>query len=143
MNRFSPIIKIAFRSFVIANVAFFAGIMPSQNVMAQDSEEKPVKMSVVDEDDLKQYAGSYGPRNILFKNGELMYQREGMPMAISLEELGDDSFAIIIPEGAQVRGAAAHGPIPIFVFNRNDDGEIVSLSLVDPDGNIMSTSDRS
>ncbi len=34
---------------------------------------------VVDEKTMKSYAGKYGPRNIILKNGELYYQREGRP----------------------------------------------------------------
>jgi C-terminal processing protease CtpA/Prc len=41
--------------------------------------EAQLQPVTVDPEVLKTYVGKYGPRNILFENGELYYQREGRP----------------------------------------------------------------
>jgi hypothetical protein len=135
MNRFNLYTIRASRVFPAMLLVILLMTVPGLEALAQDAGEQG-------EFSLEEYAGSYGPRKILLMGDKLMYKRDEMPTAVPMEEIGDDSFEIIIPAGAQVRGQAANGPLPIFVFNRNDDGDIVSLSLVDGDGNILSTSDR-
>lgn len=85
-----------------------------------------------------EYAGSYEGRKIEFKNDILTYQQEGMPTAVQLSPTGTDTFELLIPAGAVVQGGH-NGPIPSFLFNRDEDGDVVSLSFVLPDKSIMGT----
>lgn len=110
-------------------------------VVAQDSTDQ-ANDSTGNQESLEEYAGSYGPRKILFRDGGLMYQRDGMPTPVTLKALGDDRFEVVVPPGAQVRGPAADGPIPIFVFGRNEAGVVANLSLVNPDGTVLAASDK-
>ena len=46
---------------------------------ARDGLKAKLKPMSIDEKILKKYVGTYGPRNILFEDGELFYQREDRP----------------------------------------------------------------
>jgi CubicO group peptidase (beta-lactamase class C family) len=58
---------------------------------ASEALRKPV--SVPAAETLKRYAGSYGPRRILFEGGSLFYQREGRPK-YRLLPLSQDTFLL-------------------------------------------------
>ena len=129
----------------VVHVAILAILIPlwsGQILLAQDASEKdPIENAEV-EPDLEEFAGTYGPRKIIFRNGGLLYSRDGMPTPVTIKALGEDSFKVIVPAGAQVRGPGANGEIPTFKFNRGDSGSIESLSLVSTDGSILATSKR-
>jgi len=48
---------------------------------------------IVSEDLLKKYAGKYGPRNVIYENGILFYQREDRPK-YKLIPINDDTFIL-------------------------------------------------
>ncbi len=56
-------------------------------------EDKEIRINpiTVDEETLKSYAGSYGPRQIRFEDGGLVYQREGRP-AFKMIPMTEDTF---------------------------------------------------
>jgi len=55
-----------------------------------ESEMNPVHL---DEDSMRDCAGDFGPRKIMFENGSLYYQREGRPK-YKLIPMGEDTFAL-------------------------------------------------
>jgi len=114
----------------------------SGNSEADGSNTEQAETVALTAEMLAQYAGRYGARQIAVAGLSLTFQRDGMPTAVSLKSLGDDKFQIIIPAGAVVRGPAANGPPPIILFDRAENGRVVSLSLVNGDGEVMSTSER-
>ena len=91
--------------------------------------------------DLQEYIGTYAGRIISLSDSTLTYHREGMPMPTTLKELGDDTFEVVIPPGARVRGAI-DGKFPSFLFDRNSEGEVISLSIIHPDGSVMATHEK-
>jgi len=97
--------------------------------------------SDVAEEGLKDYVGQYGPRSVTLSRGRLRYQREGMPGTVPMEMIAEDEFELVIPAGAQVRGAV-NGEFPTIRFNRSQSGSVESLSIVDPDGSVRETSPR-
>ena len=93
------------------------------------------------EEGLEEYLGQYGPRSITLSNSQLRFQREGMPGSVAMIVVGEDEFELVIPAGAQVRGAV-NGEFPTIRFNRSPSGSIESLSIVNPDGSVRDTSPR-
>ena len=94
-----------------------------------------------DEPNLKEYVGTYAGRNISLSDSTLVYSRDGMPMPAVLKNIGEDSFEVVIPPGARVRGAI-DGKFPTFLFDRNSEGKVMSLSIIHPDGSVMATHER-
>lgn len=84
------------------------------------------------------YQGSYEGRDVQMENGLLTYYREGMMNSIELGYIGEDRFEIVVPPGAVVQSRDGHA-IPTFRFDRDDDGKVVSLSLIAPSGELMAT----
>jgi len=68
----------------------------------------------VDEKLLKEYAGSYGPRQVIFENGELFYQREDRPK-YRLVALSDDTFMLEGMDTFKMR------------FVRDDTGNVIEI----------------
>ena len=92
--------------------------------------------------DLNDFVGSFGPRHITLSNDRLFFQRDGMPTSVQLELIETDTFKILIPPGAQVRTPAGSSGMPSLLFNRDEDGTVISMSLVDEEGTVLSTSER-
>jgi len=70
----------------------------------------------LDEKTMNAYAGKYGPRNIIFRNGELFYQREGRP-EYKMVPMNEDTFLFdeidyfrlkFIKEGKKVVAVEGH-----------------------------------
>ena len=136
-NRFIP----AAFLFILASL----WIMSVQTANAQATDKSAATKSATETTqavDLEQYVGAYGPRTIALTYGTLTYMRDGMPMPVAMEAAGVDTFKVVIPPGAQVRGPSGDHVIPAFVFLRNDAGEVESLSLVNPDGTVVGTAKR-
>ena len=53
--------------------------LKEQITWVKSSVDAKANPFVLDEKIMKAYAGKYGPRNIIFRNNELYYQREGRP----------------------------------------------------------------
>jgi hypothetical protein len=58
-----------------------------------DGLKAKMNAAVLTEEQLRQYAGSFGPRKITLENGSLQYQREGRPK-FKMVPMGNDTFAI-------------------------------------------------
>lgn len=93
------------------------------------------------ENRLGEYVGQYGRGSITLSGSRLHFQVDGMPTAVPMEMIAADEFEIIIPAGAQVRGAV-NGEYPTIRFDRDQSGSIESLSVIDPDGSVRETSSR-
>ena len=91
---------------------------------------------------LEVYTGEYGARTITMSGTHLQYQREGMPSSVQMKAVGIDEFELVIPAGAQVRGAGPGGALPTIRFNRDSDGAVESLSIVESNGTIRETAAR-
>lgn len=127
---------------LIPPLALFLLIGFSTRVAAQDATAD--KMVVETETvDLGQYVGAYGPRSITLENDRLFYMREGMPQSVALAPTGIDTFEVVIPPGAQVRGPGGDHVIPAFVFKRDESGKVTELVMVNPDGTVVGTAPRS
>lgn len=88
--------------------------------------------------DLAEYQGSFEGRDVQMENSVLTYYREGMQNSVELGYIGNDRFKIVIPPGAQVQSRDGHA-IPEFQFNRDEEGNVVSLSFYAPSGELMAT----
>lgn len=111
--------------------AFLALGSVAQAQPASDAERPP----------LTDYEGSFEGREFLVENGDLTYFRAGMMDSITLAVIGEDHFDIVIPPGAVVQTQGNH-EIPTFQFNRDEDGNVVSLSILAPGGELMSEHPR-
>jgi len=76
----------------------------------------------------EQYVGGYGPRNAFLEGNQLTYQRDGNDPVL-LFPLGDDRFLFGADEDYRV------------VFNRDETGQVISLSIQEMGGG-LSTSIR-
>ena len=108
------------------------------NATAQDADS----LKTAEVKNVNEYAGSYEGRVFTVYKNTLSYKRDGMPMPAQLKPIGDDEFEIIIPAGAQVRGAI-NGQFPTMKFNRNEKGIVVSVSIIAPDKSVMGTHAKS
>lgn len=116
-----------------AVVAILASAAMVHQTHAQETDAIPELTT----DQLSEYQGSFEGRDIRLEGNALTYFREGMPNSISLEVIGVDHFGIVIPPGAQVQ-THNNQPIPTFRFNRNEDGEVMSMAILDPSGSLIS-----
>lgn len=75
---------------------------------AMDGIKAKEKSVALDENVLMSYAGSYGPRHLIFENGDLYYQRNGMPKfkltamsqtMFSMEEVPYFRLQVILEKG--------------------------------------------
>lgn len=85
---------------------------------------------------LTDYEGSYEGRDFEVVDDVLTYFRQGMQSSIALEWIDMDHFRIIIPPGAQVQTRDGR-PIPTFKFERDEDGKVIKMTILDPDGGVM------
>ena len=129
MNPFRNVITSQVRSFAICIVmlGFVSVFSRSSEVLAQEQQES--------KRDMKEYVGTYEGRTIIANNGKLSYQNQGMPSPVQLKEIADDTFEIVIPAGAIVRGAT-DGKFPTIKFKRNESGAVEILEFVNPDGSV-------
>jgi hypothetical protein len=83
-----------------------------------ESRLEPIKLS---EQQLRQYAGRYGPRRVLLEGGVLYYQREDRPR-YRLEPMGEDQFRV--------------GDLEYFrlSFERDESGKVVKVIGMYDDG---------
>ena len=134
-------------SALVLVMVFFLTACGSNSATRAQVEPAPAndQQTVVQDDnperDMKDYVGSYEGREITLAGSILSYFREGMPMPVALTEIGEDHFEINIPPGAQIRGHV-DGQIPTFRFNRDSSGNVESMSLVNPDGTVVSTFEK-
>ena len=123
---------------------FFLSACGSESATRAQGESVGVKQSQTvapdesTDDDLGDYIGSYDGREITLSGSTLSYFREGMPMPAALKNIAEDHFEVVIPPGAQVRGPVG-GQVPTFRFNRDDSGDVESMTLVNPDGTEVAT----
>jgi retinol-binding protein 3 len=91
-------------------------IEPKKQALNWDIEILNAELNpiTVDEALLKQYAGSYGPRQVLFENGELFYQREDRPK-YRLIALSDDTFMLEGMDSFKMR------------FIKDDAGKVIEI----------------
>ena len=101
---------------------------------AQDSPE-------LTEMQLKEYAGTYGPRTIGISGKNLTFHRDGNTVATTLKHVEADEFEIVIPPGAVVQGHG-DGPLPNLHFTRNDDGVVDGLKFIMPNGQVVAESKK-
>jgi hypothetical protein len=141
MNRFEPYLNLRFRAMFFTFVFFSFALQPGQAVVAQETSEQGSDNNQALHE-FEQYVGTYGGRIFTLSGGTLYFENDRMPSRVSLKSLGDDSFEVIIPAGAQVRTPGGTGEIPTFLFNRDESGSIESLSLVNPDGTVVVTTER-
>ena len=68
---------------------------PEKKILQWTADGLKAKLNtpVLTEEQLRQYAGSFGPRKIAFENGSLFYQREGRPK-YKMTPMGNDTFAV-------------------------------------------------
>lgn len=86
---------------------------------------------------LSAYTGQYGDQTVSLEDGQLRYRREGMSISLALEEIEPDLFAIMLPAGAQ-----SSAPLPTIRFDRDEEGAVVGLSLLEPDGTFRESSKK-
>ncbi len=142
MIRFKTSVYLSARTILFSFVVFSFALIPAQVVIAQETSEQESANDTSTPHEFEQYVGTYGERIFTFSGGTLYFRNERMPSRVSLKPLGDDSFEVIIPPGAQVRTPAGDGEVPTFLFNRDESGNVESFSLVDSDGVVMVTSKR-
>jgi hypothetical protein len=126
-----PKATIEIRSVLLLAFALSLALASHAHAQVDDSEQPP----------LSDYEGSFEGRDFQIESNTLTYFREGMQNSIGLEVIGDDHFAIVIPPGAVVQTRDDH-PIPTFRFTRDEDGNVISLSILTPDGELMSEHPR-
>lgn len=83
-----------------------------------EAERNPI---TVDEKTLQTYVGEYGPRKVMFENGNLFYQREGRPK-YKLIPMGDDTFALDGMDTFRVK------------FKRDSSGKVIEFVGMYSDG---------
>ena len=142
MNRYVSSLNLSSRAALFTFVFLSFALQPGQAVVAQEASEQGSDDSLATLLDFDQYVGTYGGRIFTLSGGTLYFENDRMPSRVSLKPLGDDSFEVIIPPGAQVRTPGGSGEIPTFHFNRDESGNIESLSLINPDGTVVVTTDR-
>jgi hypothetical protein len=74
-------------------------------------------------DQLIEYAGTFGPRKITFRGSNLIYQRDGIPAAYRLVPLDTDMFALEGSDRLRLR------------YDRNGEGAIMALTGLYDQGN--------
>lgn len=112
-----------------ANALNSAHLLALENLIAnyKDEGESPYDWYIpvlkawknpieIDQSTLKSYAGVYGPRVIIFENGQLYYQREGRPK-YKLNALAEDLFMFeenrqfrlqVLKENGEIIGLMGH-----------------------------------
>ena len=87
-------------------------------IKALEVERYPVRL---DETELGYYTGDFGPRKIMFENGNLFYQREGRPK-YKLIPMGDNTFALEGMDTFRIK------------FNRDSSGKVTEFVGMYSDG---------
>ena len=82
---------------------------------------------------MAEYVGVYGVRTVSLENGVLKYTREGMGVKLEMQEIEEDLFVLVLPANARSSG------VPNVRFNRDEQGNVVGLSLINPDDSVMET----
>ena len=108
----------------------------NQALQSLKSKQETANSPPVDEAAMAEYVGVYGVRTISLENGVLKYTREGMGVKLEMQEIEEDLFVLVLP--ANARSAS----VPNVRFNRDEQGSVVGLSLINPDGSVMETVKR-
>ncbi len=109
--------------------------------LAQSTSNESDNAATFETQNLADFVGMYGDRTVGLSGSNLTFQREGMPMAVSLEQVDTDTFEIVIPPGAVVQGHA-EGDMPQLVFARNEAGKVNMLRFVMKDGTEVASSSK-
>ncbi len=108
----------------------------NQALQNLDSKQEAAISPPVDEAAMAEYVGVYGVRTISLDDGVLKYTREGMGVKLEMQEIEKDLYTLVIP--SNTRSAS----VPNVRFNRDEQGSVVGLSLISPDGSVMETTNK-
>ena len=81
----------------------------------------------------KEYIGVYGVRKIVANENGLLYRKEGQ-IDLGLKEISKDKYKLVVPPNVRTAGE-----LPSIRFDRDSNGNIVSFSLIKPDGSVQGT----
>jgi hypothetical protein len=89
---------------------------------ALDGLNAELNPATVSPETMKSYAGSYGPRKILFEDGSLFYQREGRPK-MKMLPMSEDYFCFAEAPGFRLKTVRQDGKVS-GIEGHYDDGTI-------------------